>query len=144
MALERRFRHRIGADTDFELMNDAASALITDADFSSFCRTQSETRNRRCSVARASWTDEGSGFYYFEIQADRFLHGMVRAIVGTLLEIGRGLRAADSLPGVLEARDRRTAGPAAPALGLVLEEVSYIGSRRRAEPADLHPEDEWE
>jgi tRNA pseudouridine38-40 synthase len=143
-AIERRFRNRVSADTDFQLMNDAASALIAEADFSSFCRTQSETRNRRCSVTRASWTDQGSGFHCFEIQADRFLHGMVRAVVGTLLEIGRGLRSADSLPEVLEARDRRAAGPAAPPFGLVLEEVSYSGSPRGTRSANPQPEDAWE
>ncbi|MDX1739978.1 MAG: tRNA pseudouridine(38-40) synthase TruA [Rhodothermales bacterium] len=124
-ALERRFRVRIPSTTRFDLMNDTAAGLQTRTDFSSFCRTQSETRNRICEVMRAVWLPEGDGLYYFEIQANRFLHGMVRAIVGTLLEIGRGHRPAEDVPRILEERDRRAAGPAAPAYGLVLEKVFY-------------------
>lgn len=124
-ALQRRCRVRIQAHTDFELMNSVAPVLVTQADFSSFCRTQSETRNRVCHVKRALWVAEQDDFYHFEVQADRFLHGMVRAIVGTLLEIGRGIRPATDLSRILDVRDRREAGPAAPAQGLVLEQVTY-------------------
>ncbi|NNE35144.1 MAG: tRNA pseudouridine(38-40) synthase TruA [Rhodothermales bacterium] len=130
-ALERRFRSHVHASTDFDLMNRAATALITTTDFSSFCRTQSETKNRVCSVSIARWVSEPAiGFHFFEVEADRFLHGMVRAIVGTLLEIGRGLRATADIETVLSAHDRRAAGPAAPACGLVLEEVTYPGAPR--------------
>ncbi len=125
-AFERQFRSFAHTSTDFDLMNEAATTLVTTTDFSSFCRTQSETKNRICSVSRAVWVSESvDGFRYFEIVADRFLHGMVRAIVGTLLEIGRGLRSASDLEAVLATRDRPAAGPAAPACGLVLEEVTY-------------------
>ncbi len=126
IALDRRLRTRVNSGTDFDLMNRAAEDLMGQQDFSSFCRTQSETENRVCSITRAQWVPEDRpGFFFFEVEADRFLHGMVRAMVGTLLEIGRGLRDAADLPTTIGARDRRAAGPAAPARGLVLEEVTY-------------------
>ena len=127
-ALERFYRQPVPEAIDFDLMNRCASALAGEHDFSSFCRTQSETKNRVCSISKATWMQESRPHnHFFEIEGDRFLHGMVRAIVGTLLEISRGMRPPDSLPGVLGARDRRKAGESAPARGLVLESVRYAG-----------------
>ncbi len=137
-ALERRFRVRVPATTRFDLMNKTAAELKIRTDFSSFCRTQSETRNRICQVTRAEWVPEGDGLHHFEIQANRFLHGMVRAIVGTLLEIGRGLRPESDLRRILEARDRREAGAAAPPYGLVLEAVLYTRPEARQDiPSEI-------
>lgn len=125
-ALERHTRRVLRPAPDFDAMNEAARALLGTHDFDSFCIAQSETTNRVCHVHKAAWIPEKRpGDWHFEIAADRFLHGMVRAIVGTLVEIGRGKRPADDLPRILEANDRREAGPSAPAHGLVLEEVSY-------------------
>ncbi len=125
-ALDRNWRLELRQAPDFTLMNQAAVRLVGAHDFSAFCRTQSETTNRLCNVRRVLWEAGGRpGDWYLEVTADRFLHGMVRTIVGTLLEIGRGKRPADDIERILNSRDRREAGPAVPPHGLVLEEVSY-------------------
>ena len=125
-ALERRWRVPLAPVPDIERMNDAAGDLLGEHEFSSFCRTRSETTNRVCRVETACWVpDSREGDWRFEIAADRFVHGMVRAVVGTLLEIGRGRRAPNAIPSILAAHDRRAAGPAAPARGLVLHHVAY-------------------
>ena len=149
-ATERRYRYHVACapraldahlrwtlrpalgPADFDRMNAAARLLLGRHHFDSFCRTQSATVNRVCTLTHARWTpDLRPGDWTFEIAADRFLHGMVRAIVGTLVEVGRGRRAPESLPGLLAARDRRAAGQAAPAHGLVLERVTYPESLGR-------------
>ncbi len=131
-ALDARRRWTIRPEPDWERMNRAAEHLLGRHHFGAFCRTQSATTNRVCTVERARWVPEDRpGDWRFEIAADRFLHGMVRAIVGTLVEVGQGQRSPDSLLDVLATQDRRAAGPAAPAHGLVLERVSYLGDATR-------------
>jgi tRNA pseudouridine38-40 synthase len=124
--LDRHTRLFMRPAPDFERMNRAARHLLGKHDFDAFCRARSETTNRICTVYEASWHREARpGDWTFAIEADRFLHGMVRSIVGTLLQVGHNRRDGEQLPDVLASRDRRRAGPAAPAHGLVLEEVSY-------------------
>jgi tRNA pseudouridine38-40 synthase len=139
-ALSRQYRYRIGLRPlaighairwhvrpapDLERMNRAAIHLLGEHEFSSFCRTQSETENRVCHVEFARWDLTPDGHADFVIRANRFLHGMVRAIVGTLVEVGHGKRDPDDLPGLLAAGDRTVAGFAAPPHGLMLEQVRY-------------------
>lgn len=111
---------------DMEAMREGASALLGTHDFSAFragsCGAASPVRT----VAGADWRLEGD-WWHFEIQGNGFLQHMVRIIVGTLLEVGRGKRPAASVAETLAARDRRRAGPTAPPQGLCLISVEYPG-----------------
>ena len=75
---------------DFEKMNEAAAALFDYTDFTSFSKVNTDTKTNNCRIMQARWTELAPGEWRFEIQADRFLRNMVRAIVGTLVEVGRG------------------------------------------------------
>jgi len=126
MVLDRAMRVELRPVPDFERMNDAAKVLLGTHHFGAFCRTKSETENRVCTLFEAAWhPEERIGMWHFRVSGNRFLHGMVRALVGTLLQIGRDQRPADDLLHVLSHPDRTLAGPAAPAHGLILEEVHY-------------------
>lgn len=123
------FRRRdhlwIDPRTDRETMSAACEFLVGDHDATSLCRTSSlEPGRTRCVIRRARLTWSGD-VGTFEIEADRFLHSMVRIVVGTLLEIGSGQRPVESFREVLAARDRRQAGATAPPHGLCLERVDY-------------------
>ena len=119
--------YKLGRVPDFEAMNEAAQHLLGTHNCSAFCRIQSETQNRVCTIEEAFWHQETyEGDWVFKISADRFLHGMVRTIVGTLLEVGYGKRKPNDIKGLIESQDRTLAGPAAPPHGLVLEKVSYL------------------
>jgi len=126
LAIERNHRLFVLHKLNFERMNYACNRLIGTQHFGAFCRTSSTTVNRICSVHYAQWEPETpTGYWRFVIEADRFLHGMVRSIVGTLLDIGRGQRTPKDLEYILSTQDRREAGPSAPAHALVLDHVSY-------------------
>lgn len=114
---------------DIEAMRAAAETLLGEHDFSSFCLTGSEPSHHRCRLDSISieWQDELGGMIILRVSANRFLRGMVRSIVGTLAEVGRGRMTVEQFRDVLEARDRSRAGATAPACGLYLEKVDYSG-----------------
>lgn len=123
-ALDRGRVWHLRAALDPGPMGEAAAAVRGEHDFSSFCRADAAAVNRRCVVTAAGWTGAG-GRLTFSITANRFLHGMVRSLVGTMADVGRGHTTIDAFLRMLASADRRDGGPAAPACGLTLEEVLY-------------------
>lgn len=116
---------------DYDLMNRGAQYLIGHHDFTSLSRTHTQTHTNMCRVTEARWivSDDNATFV---ISADRFLRGMVRAAVGTLLDVGRGKLPPEAVKDVLEARDRRVAGQAAPPEALYLAAIEYPYYHRAA------------
>ncbi|MCY3594350.1 MAG: tRNA pseudouridine(38-40) synthase TruA [Rhodothermaceae bacterium] len=126
LALDRNQRLFIPAALDYDCMNRACDLLIGIHHFGAFCRTRSATTNRVCTIYYAQWEPEAlPGYWKFVIEANRFLHGMVRSLAGTLIEIGCGQRSVQDLGDILASQDRREAGPAAPAHALTLDHVTY-------------------
>lgn len=109
---------------DIDRMQKAASALAGTHDFTSFAKLHGGQNNGICHVYHAE-IFERDGLIIFEISADRFIRNMVRAITGTLLEIGRGRISAESISEIMQACDRSQAGASVPAHGLFLSEVHY-------------------
>jgi tRNA pseudouridine38-40 synthase len=121
--LHGRYAHHEPRALDLERMNQAAALLVGSHDFASFGQpTQGESTVR--DVIRAGWQPTG-WMLHFEVEANAFLRRMVRTIVGTMLEVGKGQRSVESIAEVLAARDRSLAAPPAPACGLCLVEVKY-------------------
>lgn len=109
---------------DFELMNEAAKILLEFTDFTSFSKLHTDVKTNDCDVMQAEWSREGD-YWVFTIKANRFLRNMVRAIVGTLIEVGRGKVSVERFREIIECKDRCKAGTSAPAQGLFLVDVEY-------------------
>ncbi len=109
---------------DTTYMKAAAQELLGRHDFSAFAAASTGVKTRTRTLFRSSIRKHGRSLHY-RVEGDGFLHHMVRNIVGTLLEIGKGKRHAEDIPALLAARDRRLAGPTAPAHGLTLMRVYY-------------------
>ena len=116
---------RIRPGLDFAAMNEAAQLLIGKQDFASFCRTNTDVKTTICDLTRAEWKELGNGHAVFTIAADRFLRNMVRAVVGTLFEVGRGKMTKEQFAEVITQHNRCAAGDSAPAEGLFLTHVEY-------------------
>jgi tRNA pseudouridine38-40 synthase len=106
-------------------MNKAAATLLEYIDFTSFSKLHTDTKTNNCRVTHAQWTQLSPSEWVFEIKADRFLRNMVRAIVGTLLMVGRGKITIDGFREIIEKKERCEAGDSAVAQALFLEEVEY-------------------
>jgi len=109
---------------DVDAMNLAATHLIGKKSFKSFCRNSAVVPGHDCDVSRAIWKENGDNLIFF-ITANRFLRGMVRSIVGTLIMVGDGSITSREFAKILNSKDRKLAGPAAPAKGLCLTKVKY-------------------
>lgn len=109
---------------DLDLMNQAAKILIDHEDFKCFSKSKTDVKTYVCDIQQVHWQQNGSELVFF-IQANRFLRNMVRAIVGTLIEVGLRKISISDFEAILASRDRSQAGYSVPAHGLYLEKVNY-------------------
>lgn len=110
---------------DYEKMNIAAAKLLVIKDFTSFAKLHTDNKTNICHVTHALWTPIDTDCHVFTISADRFLRNMVRAVVGTLMDVGRGKLSINEFMDIVEKKDRCAAGTSMPAHALFLEDVKY-------------------
>ena len=120
------FTHRVYVPLDADLMNTAAEMLLGEHDFTSFSKLHTQTATNICNVSYAHWERTGNELI-FTIKANRFLRNMVRAIAGTLIDVGRGKTTLDDLRQIIDSKNRCSAGTSLPAKALFLTEVEYDG-----------------
>jgi tRNA pseudouridine38-40 synthase len=118
------FVSAIRGDIDPQIMRQAAAQFIGSHDFASFCPADCRLESKRRIIDRSEVIEDGL-FLEYRVRGNGFLRHMVRTMVGTLIDVGQGRRPPGSIEGILASRDRRAAGPCAPARGLVLERVFY-------------------
>jgi tRNA pseudouridine38-40 synthase len=123
-AIQRNYCWQVYQKIDFELLQRCSKQIIGEHGFRSFCKVETDFHQHRCTIQSAEWKHK-DGLFVFEITANRFLHGMVRALVGTMVNVGRGHTKSEDFINILEANDRSAAGMSAPAKGLFLEEILY-------------------
>jgi tRNA pseudouridine38-40 synthase len=124
VAIDRNYAWYVSAPLDVMALQKASDYLIGEKDFQSFCQAKADVSHYICNVVSAVWKEEADRLL-FEIIANRFLHNMVRIIVGTLVNVGRGKNTSEMVLEILAARDRCLAGSTAPARGLFLVRVNY-------------------
>lgn len=109
---------------DIDLMNEAAQIMMEYTDFGCFSKSNTQVKTNNCKITQAGWTVSGEGII-FTISADRFLRNMVRAIVGTLMMVGRKEMKPETVRQIIESKNRSNAGTSVPACGLYLTRVMY-------------------
>ncbi|WP_321335175.1 tRNA pseudouridine(38-40) synthase TruA [uncultured Bacteroides sp.] len=124
-AFNRQYRWRLYGELDFEKMNEASGQLFRYADFTSFSKLHTDVKTNLCEIMQAEWEQVDDTTWVFTIRADRFLRNMVRAIVGTLVEVGRGKLSIEGFRTIIEQQDRGKAGTSAPGNGLFLVDIEY-------------------
>ena len=118
------FAFQINNMPNVDLMNQAAKILLTHRDFQCFSRSKTDVKTYNCTIVKAHWQTIDNRLI-FTIAADRFLRNMVRAIVGTLLDVGYGKTSLEDFKAILNSKSREEAGASAPAHGLYLTKVVY-------------------
>jgi tRNA pseudouridine38-40 synthase len=118
------FSYSLHSDLDVNRMNDACKILHKYTDFSCFSKAHTQTKTNLCTIQKAIWKREKDTLI-FTIQANRFLRNMVRAIVGTMIEVGQHKISLDDFRQIIESKNRSAAGLSVPAKGLFLTEVTY-------------------
>lgn len=130
------YAYRFPQPLDFDLMNEAAKTLFDYTDFTSFSKLHTDVKTNNCRIMHAQWTQVNSqrstlnpqlstSKWQFTITADRFLRNMVRAIVGTLLDVGRGVLTIQQFREIIERKDRCSAGTSVPGNALFLADITY-------------------
>lgn len=120
-----RFSHYLQLPLDIDSMNKAAKLLLGEQDFTSLSKLHTDVKTNVCTVTKAQWIKDSQNTIYFEIAADRFLRNMVRATVGTLLDVGMGKIQPQEVRTILDKKDRGEAGTSVPAKGLFLWKIEY-------------------
>ena len=120
----RHYSYRCPFTLDYEKMNEAAARLFDYTDFTSFSKLHTDTKTNNCRIMYAKWEQTADGGV-FTIKADRFLRKMVRAIFGTLMEVGRGAMTIEQFCKVIEQKDRCSAGSSMPGNALFLTDIEY-------------------
>ena len=121
----RPYSTELHYELDFDKMNEAGRILMTYDDFGASCKSHSDVKTTLCHVTKAEWVQTSATSWYFEITANRFLRNMVRAVVGTLIDVGRGRLTLDDFRKVIEGKRRTAAGESMPANALFLENIRY-------------------
>lgn len=111
-------------DIDLKRMQEASDILLQYTDFTSFAKLHTDNKTNDCKIYSATW-ERRDDLLIFRISADRFLRNMVRAIVGTLVEVGNGKMSPEELHRIIKAKNRNAAGTSAPPQGLFLVDVGY-------------------
>lgn len=119
------YAYRFPQPLDFDRMNEAAKILFEYTDFTSFSKLHTDVKTNNCKIMEAHWDKVSPIKWCFTIKADRFLRNMVRAIVGTLIDVGRGTLTLDDFRKVIENKDRCSAGTSVPGNALFLADVTY-------------------
>lgn len=121
----RHYSWQVYGSLDFAKMNEAAKVLMEYTDFTSFSKVNTDTKTNLCTVTEAHWDELEPGVWRFTVSANRFLRNMVRAIVGTLVEVGRGKLTLDGFRKVIEQKNRCSAGESVPGNALFLVDIEY-------------------
>lgn len=123
-AIYRNYSWQFFKKLNIEILKRQADLLLGEHDFGAFAKNEVSGENKICRIYKSQWKLE-NGFLVYRVIANRFLHGMVRTLVGTMTDVARGRFKFEQFDQVLKSRDRTTAGVAAPPHGLFLEEVKY-------------------
>ena len=121
----RAYSCELHYELDFEKMNEAARVLMEYEDFGAFCKAGADVKTTLCRVTVARWIQTSETTWYFVITANRFLRNMVRAVVGTLIDVGRGRLSLEEFRKVIEGKRRTEAGESMPGNALFLEKIVY-------------------
>lgn len=121
----RHYAVRLHFSPDYDAMNEAAKVLLETEDFTSFSKVNNDQKTNICNVTHAKWVQVEDDLWRFEITANRFLRNMVRAVVGTLLEVGRGRMDKNEFCRVIDQKDRCSAGESVPGNALFLVDIGY-------------------